>query len=178
MVDGSPRRKMRDPLTAPNTMPRYPKILYSALAALALLMATWAPAHADSAAATTIPSADLIQPSDLAAALRSGTTPKPLILQVGFRTLFEQAHIPGSEYVGAASDSKGARALRERLARLPRDTAIVIYCGCCPWTHCPNMGAAYRLVHELGFVRLKALYIADNFGSDWVDKGFPVAKGS
>ena len=159
-------------------MPRCTYILNSALAILALLTAMRAPAHTDFVAATTIPSAALIQPSDLAAALRSGAAPKPLILQVGFRTLFEQAHIPGSEYVGAASNSEGARAMRDRLAHLPRDTAIVIYCGCCPWTHCPNMGAAYRLAHELGFVRLKALYIADNFGSDWVDKGYPVAKGS
>ena len=159
-------------------MPRQPNTVFFALAVLATQMVAWAPAHADTVAATTIPSADLIQPSDLASALRSATVPKPLILQVGFRTLFEQAHIPGAEYVGAASDGAGLHALRERLAHLPRDTAIVIYCGCCPWTHCPNLGAAYQAVHALGFTKLKALYIADNFGNDWVDKGYPVTKGS
>ncbi len=103
-------------------------------------------------------------------------TSKPLILQVGFRTLYEQAHIPGAEYVGAANDAEGLRALRERVARLPRDTAIVIYCGCCPWTRCPNMAAAYEALHALGFTQLKALHIANDFGRDWVDKGYPVAR--
>jgi hypothetical protein len=27
----------------------------------------------------------------------------------------------------------------------------------------------------MGFTRVKALYIADNFGTDWVDKGYPAA---
>ena len=158
-------------------MPRQPKTFFLALVVLASPMAAWAPAHADSVPATTIPTADLLQPSELAAILRSAAVPKPLILQVGFRTMFEQAHIPGAAYVGAAGSSEGLQALRERLAHLSRDTAIVIYCGCCPWTHCPNLGAAYQAVHALGFPKLKALYIADNFGSDWVDKGYPVAKG-
>jgi hypothetical protein len=30
---------------------------------------------------------------------------------------------------------------------------------------------------SLGFTRLKVLHIADNFGADWVDKGYPVAQG-
>ena len=38
------------------------------------------------------------------------------------------------------------------------------------------MGASYEAVHALGFTKLKALYIAGNFGSDWVDKGYPVEK--
>ena len=39
------------------------------------------------------------------------------------------------------------------------------------------MAAAYDALHALGFTRVKALHIADNFGTDWVDKGYPVAKG-
>jgi hypothetical protein len=30
---------------------------------------------------------------------------------------------------------------------------------------------------SLGFTRLKVLYIAENFGADWVDKGYPVDRG-
>jgi hypothetical protein len=30
----------------------------------------------------------------------------------------------------------------------------------------------------MGFTNVKVLYIADNFGKDWVDKGYPVAKGN
>jgi hypothetical protein len=29
----------------------------------------------------------------------------------------------------------------------------------------------------MGFTNIKVLYIANNFGADWVDKGYPVAKG-
>ncbi len=127
--------------------------------------------------AASIPTVDLIQPADLAASLKNTSTPKPLILHVGFRTLYAQAHIPGSEFLGPASDDAGLQLLRSRVAKLPKDSAIVIYCGCCPWDHCPNMAAAYDALHALGFTRVKAVYIADNFGTDWVDKGYPVAKG-
>jgi hypothetical protein len=29
----------------------------------------------------------------------------------------------------------------------------------------------------MGFTKVKVLYIADNFGTDWVDKGYPSVKG-
>ena len=29
----------------------------------------------------------------------------------------------------------------------------------------------------MGFTNVKVLYLANNFGADWVDKGYPVAKG-
>ncbi len=102
---------------------------------------------------------------------------KPLILNVGPHSLYAQAHIPGSEYMGAGSTDAGQQKLRERVKSLPKNAAIVIYCGCCPWGHCPNMHPAYQLLHSLGFTNVKALYIADDFGTDWVNKGYPVAKG-
>jgi 3-mercaptopyruvate sulfurtransferase SseA len=136
-----------------------------------------APALAENKAATSIPTADLVQPSDLAANLKSVSAPKPLVLQIGFRILYTQAHIPESEYVGVASEEAGLAQLRARVARLTKDTAIVIYCGCCPWSHCPNVAAAYNALHALGFAQVKVLYIADNFGDNWVNKGYPVAKG-
>ena len=149
-----------------------------ALIALWVLIAASNPALADLKPASSIPAASLIRPADLAATLRSGTAPKPLILQIGFRTLYAQAHIPGAEYVGAASDDKGLRSLRERVAGLPKDSAIVIYCGCCPWNRCPNVGEAFAALQALGFTELKVLYVADDFGTDWVSKGYPVTKGT
>ena len=150
---------------------------FIALLVLAL-PAAWHCALADPRPAASIPAAALIHPAELAAALQSGVAPKPLILQVGFRTLYAQAHIPGAEYAGAAGDEKGSQALRDRAGKLPKDAAMVIYCGCCPWSHCPNIGEAYAVLHALGFVKLKVLYIANDFGTDWVDKGYPVIKGS
>ena len=157
-------------------MTRHRTVLLPAIAMLWMLLASDRIARADSLPAAAIPAASLIQPAELAAVLLGKATSKPLILQVGFRTLYEQAHIPGAEYVGAASDADGLRALRKRVAHLPRDTAVVIYCGCCPWTRCPNMAAAYEALHALGFTQLKGLHIANDFGRDWVDKGYPVAR--
>jgi hypothetical protein len=39
------------------------------------------------------------------------------------------------------------------------------------------MDAAYTTLKAMGFSKLRALYIADNFGKDWVDKGYPVVMG-
>ena len=142
-----------------------------------LLLSQSGPAWAERNPAASIPMADLVQPADLAANLEGVSTSKPLVLHVGFRALYLQAHIPGSEYVGAASDDAGVKQLRARVAKLAKDTAIVLYCGCCPWSHCPNVAAAYNALHVLGFTQVKVLYISDNFGDDWVNHGYTVAKG-
>jgi thiosulfate/3-mercaptopyruvate sulfurtransferase len=133
---------------------------------------------AETIAASSIPAAELIQPADLAATLESNSATRPLILQVGFRKLFEEAHIVNAEYAGPSGEGTGLAVLRNRVANLPKDTAIVIYCGCCPWGHCPNIGAAFSTLRGLGFRNVKALFIADNFGTDWIDKGYPVTRGS
>jgi thiosulfate/3-mercaptopyruvate sulfurtransferase len=147
------------------------------LTVLWILACASAPAWAQHKPAASIPAADLIQPADFAATLRSKAR-QPLILQVGFRKLYAQAHIPDAEFAGPASDEDGLKVLQERVAKLSRDSAIVIYCGCCPWTRCPNIAAAYDRLHDLGFTNVKVLYLADNFGTDWVDKGYPTSKGS
>jgi hypothetical protein len=33
------------------------------------------------------------------------------------------------------------------------------------------------VIQSLGFAKAKVLYIANNFGADWVDKGYPTVKG-
>jgi hypothetical protein len=91
--------------------------------------------------------------------------------------MYTQAHIVSAEYLGAGSSDAGQQKLRERVKALSHNTAIVIYCGCCPWGHCPNMHPAYKALHSLGFTNVKALYVTNNFGADWVDKGYPTAKG-
>lgn len=99
------------------------------------------------------------------------------MIQVGSHVLYEQAHIPGSEYIGPASYESGLQQLRQRVQALPRRKFIVLYCGCCPWSHCPNVKPADDALRALGFTNVKVLYIADNFGANWVNKGYPVAKG-
>jgi 3-mercaptopyruvate sulfurtransferase SseA len=135
------------------------------------------PAVADDGPAASIPAAALIQPAELAARLRDAAAPKPVILQVGFRILYKESHIPGSDYVGPAREEAGLQLLRGRVAKLARDSAIVIYCGCCPWQHCPNVAAAYDALHAMGFTRVTVLHIANNFNDDWVKQGYPAEHG-
>ena len=132
---------------------------------------------AAAAQATSIPATRLINPEDLVKLLQSSGKDKPLMIQVGSHVLFSQAHIPGSEYIGPASSEAGLQQLRKRVESLPHTRFIVLYCGCCPWSHCPNVKPADDALRILGFTNVKVLYIADNFGTNWVDKGYPVAKG-
>lgn len=127
--------------------------------------------------ASLISSSHLINPDELVKLLQSSKSPKPLIIHVGPHMLYLQGHIPGSEYIGPASDLSGLQQLRKRVESLPRTKSIVIYCGCCPWNHCPTVKPADDTLRAMGFTNVKVLYIADNFGADWVYKGYPTAKG-
>ena len=129
------------------------------------------------AQATSIPSERLINPEDLVKILQATKGEKPLMLQVVSYVLFAQAHIPGSEYLGPVTSEAGMQQLHRQVDSLPRTKFIVIYCGCCPWNHCPNVKPADDALHAMGFTNVKVLYVADNFGADWVAKGYPVAKG-
>ena len=123
-------------------------------------------------------SADVLMNSEaLAKILQSPKGEKTLIINVGFYLLYSQAHIPGSEYIGPTSREEIVEKLRKRVESLPHGRFIVLYCGCCPWTHCPTVKPAYEALHSMGFTKLKVLYIPNNFGQDWVNKGFPVEKG-
>ncbi len=147
------------------------RVLIAVTASILVISAAWA------RQASLIQTSHLINPDELVKILRAPKGEKPLLIQVGSHVLYAQAHIPGSEYIGPASDPNGLQRLRARVESLPRNQFIVIYCGCCPWTHCPNMKPADDALHAMGFTNVKSLYFANNFGTDWVDKGYPVAKG-
>ena len=140
------------------------------------IRAQFGPAPAGSA--FSIPEAQLLKPEALVQLLQTTSKDKPLLLQVGSHMLFAQAHIPGSEYAGPGSQPAGIEQLQNRVNSLPRKKLIVLYCGCCPWNRCPNLGPAFAKLRDMGFTNVKALYLADNFGADWADKGYPVEQGN
>jgi rhodanese-related sulfurtransferase len=146
-----------------------------ALAILLMLLGLAAPAAAQSGSAPSIPQTALIQPADLAAQLKKGET--PAILQVGFRVMYDEAHIPGSLYAGPTGKDEGVALLKQSVQSLDKNKPLVIYCGCCPWVRCPNVANAWRTLTELGFKNLKVLYIENNFGADWAEKGYPTVHG-
>ena len=139
-------------------------VIFGALSSLSLVGA------ADSANMKTLAPEELVR-------ILNAKGPKPLLFHVGSHQLFLQAHIPGSEYLGAGLTSEGIQRLHRRASALSKNTAIVLYCGCCPWSHCPNVNPAYDALLQMGFTNVKVLVIANNFGAEWVDKGYPVAKG-
>ena len=120
-------------------------------------------------------SKQVIQPEELARTLQSGE--KPVVLYVGPRSFYAQSHIPGAEYIGPVGKADAMGKLRARSASLAKDQSIVVYCGCCPWDHCPNIRPAFSELQKLGFTKVRVLYLATSFGADWVAKGFPAQKG-
>lgn len=142
----------------------------------ALGVCTSAPAQAaaqpGTVSATTIPDEQQIQPAELSKLLTSSSG-APLIIQVGSRIFFQEAHIPGAKYAGPGSQPAGLQLLEKTVAATPKDKFIVLYCGCCPWNRCPNVGPALQDLHKLGYSNVKVLYLANNFGDDWVRKGYP-----
>lgn len=147
------------------------------LAILAFALVTALPAHAQNSQtvhANVIPSADLIQPRALKLLLDARNAPP--IFQVGSRLFFSEAHIAGSVYAGPGSSVQGLALLQQSVAQMPKDKLIVLYCGCCPWDRCPNVGPAWKHLHELGYSNVKVLYLPHNFGDDWVAKGYPTER--
>src|SRR5262245_56258595 len=109
----------------------------------------------------------MIQPAELADDL---ARTKPAVFQVGPNVLYRSKHIPGAVFAGPGSKPEGIALLKAAVEKLPRDREIVIYCGCCPWANCPNMQPAYEALRAMGFTKVKGLYLADNFKTNWIDK--------
>ena len=119
----------------------------------------------------------LIQPNELAEQL-AAKDKHAAVFQVGPNVLYRGKHIPGAVYAGPASKEEGLELLKSAVDKLPRDSEIVVYCGCCPWANCPNVKPAMALLKQMGFTHTKALYIETTFGKDWTDHNYPVEAGT
>jgi len=113
----------------------------------------------------------LLQPSDLAKTLNDPKSKKPILLSIGFG-----GGIKGSKEMGAARDKEGMDNLKKELSKLPKNSDIVIYCGCCPFDRCPNVRPAFTLLNEMKFTNHKLLNLTQNLKTDWIDKGYPSEK--
>jgi len=112
----------------------------------------------------------LLKPSVLAEYINKGTS-IPKIISVGPGAL-----IPQSVNIGMTRDQEALGKLRSFLENLPRNTPLVVYCGCCPFEHCPNVRPAIALLQQMNFTNYKLLDLAHNLKTDWIDKGYPVIK--
>jgi len=117
--------------------------------------------------------AEVIHTEDLAKQIHNKAD-APAVFQVGFNALYKSKHVPGSVYAGPGNKEEGLAELKKAVADVAKDRQIVLYCGCCPWDHCPNMKPAYSLLRSLGYTKIKVVEIPNSFAKDWVAKGYPV----
>ncbi|RCH55784.1 rhodanese-like domain-containing protein [Mucilaginibacter hurinus] len=100
----------------------------------------------------------------------SGSTAKlPVIFNIGV-----VEDIKGAIHIGAASEAGNLRKLRVAVKPLPKNTPIVIYCGCCPFAKCPNAKPAFSELKALGYTQVKMLNLPTNLNTDWTAKGYPL----
>src|ERR1700754_4991001 len=113
----------------------------------------------------------LLAPAELAKTIGDPAAKQPMVFSIG-----PGAVIRGSIDIGPGRDSNNIKKLRQQLSQLPKDANIVIYCGCCPFVHCPNIRPAFALLNEMKFTHPQLLNIEHNIKTDWIDKGYPVAR--
>jgi thiosulfate/3-mercaptopyruvate sulfurtransferase len=119
-----------------------------------------------------------VQPADLVKELAAPAHPdEPTVVCVGFRPLYQGAHIPHAVFHGAASTDQGLAELKSWAQTIPKAANVVLYCGCCPLAHCPNLKPAFVAMRDMGFTNLRVLILPNDFNTDWIEKGYPVEKG-
>ena len=112
---------------------------------------------------------ELMEPADLAAIIQHPPANPPLLVCVGPSGL-----IKGSVETGPAHDPQNLARLRALLEKENRDREVIIYCGCCPFAHCPNVRPAFSLLKDLKFRHARLLDLSHNIRADWIDRGYPV----
>ncbi len=112
----------------------------------------------------------LIEPAALAKTIESNEN-LPLIYCVGPGVV-----IPHSIDIGMTKNENNLAKFKNSLSTLPRNTDIVIYCGCCPFDHCPNVRPAIALLQQMKFTNYHLLDLPHNIKTDWIAKGYPQMK--
>jgi hypothetical protein len=112
----------------------------------------------------------LMEPAALAQTLKINKK-VPIIISVGPGAL-----IPNSIDIGMASEEKKLDKFKEEISRLPKDTSIVIYCGCCPFERCPNVRPAIDVLKKMKFTNYHLLNLPTNIKTDWISKGYPTVE--
>ena len=109
----------------------------------------------------------LTPPAELAATLKANKD-LPIIFSVG-----PGAIIPNSIDIGMVKDEKNLAKFQQELSKIPTSTNVLIYCGCCPYDHCPDVRPAISLLKSLKFTNYHLLDLPHNIKTDWIAKGYP-----
>src|ERR1700751_1267462 len=102
---------------------------------------------------------ELLEPAAFAQTLQASKGKQPVIIAVAFPVLYNNKHLPHAIFAGPGSQPQGIEALKTAVAKLPKDSDIVLYCGCCPMEECPNIRPSYSALKELGFTNIRVLHV-------------------
>jgi hypothetical protein len=113
----------------------------------------------------------LMPPAELAEKLNNGQMSNTVILNIG-----PSGEIRNSIKIGPTQEAEYFNLLKKKLAPIPKNSEVVIYCGCCPFENCPNIRPAFELLNDMKFTNAKLLNMPKNLKVDWIDKGYPLNK--
>ena len=111
----------------------------------------------------------LMPTKDLADKIATNAKDKPIIFNVG-----PMDNIKGAIAMGPATSVTFADRMKDALAMENKTKAVVVYCGCCSYSSCPNIKPAYDILIAQGFKNAKVLEIPEGIKPDWVAKGYPM----
>jgi thiosulfate/3-mercaptopyruvate sulfurtransferase len=112
----------------------------------------------------------LIEPAQLAQIIQKNEA-LPIVYSIG-----PGAVIKNSVDIGSVKEPENMQEFKKQLSKLRKDADIVVYCGCCPFEHCPNVRPAVAALKEMKFTNYKLLNLSHNVKTDWLDKGYPTAQ--
>lgn len=119
-----------------------------------------------------------VAPAALVKEISGPASRRPMVVSVSPHALYLGGHISGAIYQGPGMSPEAIEGLKRWAEHLPRSTNLVVYCGCCPLIHCPNLRPAFRALESMGFTHLRVLILPTNFYTDWYSRGYPTAKGN
>jgi thiosulfate/3-mercaptopyruvate sulfurtransferase len=122
-----------------------------------------------SADAQTWKKEHLMPAADLAAKLNAATGDKPVVFNVG-----PMENIKTAKFVGKGTSITAIDRMKSELCLENKNKTIVLYCGCCSFSSCPNIKPAFDALLAAGFKNTRVLEIPEGIKPDWVAKGYPM----
>ncbi len=110
----------------------------------------------------------LMPTKELADKITTNAKDKPLIFNVG-----PMENIKGAQAVGAATNATFSTKILSYLTMESKTKPVVVYCGCCSYSSCPNIKPAYDILLAQGFKNTKVLELLEGIKPDWLAKGYP-----
>lgn len=120
------------------------------------------------ASAQTWKKEQIMPTAELAEKIKANAKDLPIIFNVG-----PMENIKSAVFVGRATSATFVDQMRQNLNMVPKTRTVVVYCGCCSFTSCPNLKPAYDALVKLGYTNAKVLDLPEGIKPDWVAKGYP-----